>query len=80
MKTIRIEYYAQLREQSGCNEESISTSAATAHELYAELHRRHGFSMQARQVRVAVNDRFGDWQQPLADGDMVVFIPPVAGG
>ncbi len=31
-------------------------------------------------LRVAVNAEFGDWQQPLADGDAVVFIPPVAGG
>jgi molybdopterin synthase sulfur carrier subunit len=31
-------------------------------------------------LRVAVNDEFGDWSQELADGDRVVFIPPVAGG
>jgi sulfur-carrier protein len=29
---------------------------------------------------VAVNTEFGEWSQPLADGDAVVFIPPVAGG
>ena len=27
-----------------------------------------------------VNDEFGDWSQPLKDGDTVVFLPPVAGG
>jgi molybdopterin converting factor small subunit len=31
-------------------------------------------------LRVAVNAEFGDWSQPLAHGDTVVFIPPVAGG
>jgi molybdopterin converting factor small subunit len=31
-------------------------------------------------LRVAVNSNFGDWAQPLAAGDTVVFIPPVAGG
>jgi molybdopterin converting factor small subunit len=31
-------------------------------------------------LRVAVNDEFADWSQPLAAGDRVVFIPPVAGG
>jgi molybdopterin converting factor small subunit len=31
-------------------------------------------------LRVAVNGEFGDWEQPLAEGDAVVFIPPVAGG
>jgi len=27
-----------------------------------------------------VNDEFCDWETPLRDGDLVVFIPPVAGG
>jgi molybdopterin synthase sulfur carrier subunit len=27
-----------------------------------------------------VNAEFSDWSRPLADGDEVVFIPPVAGG
>ena len=32
-------------------------------------------------LRVAINDEFCDWSQPLAEpGDRVVFIPPVAGG
>jgi molybdopterin converting factor small subunit len=31
-------------------------------------------------LRVAVNDEFRDWTVPLASGDRVVFIPPVAGG
>jgi molybdopterin converting factor small subunit len=29
---------------------------------------------------VAVNTQFSDWNRALADGDTVVFIPPVAGG
>jgi molybdopterin converting factor small subunit len=31
-------------------------------------------------LRVAVNESFSDWSRPLAEGDRVVFIPPVAGG
>jgi molybdopterin converting factor small subunit len=31
-------------------------------------------------LRVAVNGDFGEWEHPLAAGDTVVFIPPVAGG
>jgi molybdopterin converting factor small subunit len=31
-------------------------------------------------LKVAINAEFGDWAQPLAEGDTVVFIPPVAGG
>ena len=45
-----------------------------------ELQQRHPFSLQPEMLRVAINEEFGDWAQPLAAGDSVVFIPPVAGG
>ena len=41
---------------------------------------RHPFSLTPEMLRVAVNAEFGEWTQALADGDSVVFIPPVAGG
>jgi len=31
-------------------------------------------------LRVAINTEFREWTAPLAEGDAVVFIPPVAGG
>jgi MoaE-MoaD fusion protein len=31
-------------------------------------------------VRVAVNETYAEWDQPVVDGDAVAFIPPVAGG
>jgi molybdopterin converting factor small subunit len=31
-------------------------------------------------MKVAINDEFSEWNSELADGDSVVFIPPVAGG
>ena len=79
MKTIRIEYFAALREHTGLNREEVATDAATVEALYAELDRRHRFPAMS-SLKVAVNDEFGDWQSRLADGDSVVFIPPVAGG
>jgi molybdopterin converting factor small subunit len=36
--------------------------------------------LSADSLKVAVNERFSDWQHALADGDTVVFVPPVAGG
>jgi molybdopterin-guanine dinucleotide biosynthesis protein A len=77
---IKVQYYAILREQAGRSEETVATAARTPRDLYAELQRRHPFSLDADSLRVAINAEFSDWSQPLVEGDAVVFIPPVAGG
>jgi molybdopterin-guanine dinucleotide biosynthesis protein A len=79
-KRINVQYYALLREQAGRSEEALVTTARTPRELYDELKGRYPFSLAPEMLRVAVNAEFGEWAQPLADGDAVVFIPPVAGG
>ncbi len=79
-RRVRVQYYALLREQADRSEETISTAARTPRELYDELQARYPFTLPVEMLRVAVNSEFGDWNQPLAEGDAVVFIPPVAGG
>jgi molybdopterin converting factor small subunit len=78
--TVTLQYFAQLREQAGAGGEQVSTAAVSLRELYAELRARHGFSLPADALKVAVNAQFSDWSRALRDGDVVVFIPPVAGG
>jgi sulfur-carrier protein len=78
--TVTLQYFAQLREQAGAGGEQVSTDAGSLRELYAELGARHGFSLPADALKVAVNAQFSDWSRPLRDGDTIVFIPPVAGG
>jgi molybdopterin converting factor small subunit len=80
MKTIKVAYYARLREERGCSEESLETGADTPAALYEELRNTHGFSLRLIQLGVAVNDAFVPWNTTLKTGDTVVFIPPVAGG
>ena len=80
MKCIQVQYFAMLREQAGCGEEKIETSADTPAALYRELCRRHGFTLPAEGLKVAINDDFAAWNTPLKDGVRVVFIPPFAGG
>ena len=77
---IHLQYYALLREQAGRSTESLQSPAATPAALYGELQRRYPFTRTEWQLKVAVNGEFADWNRPLADGDAVVFIPPVAGG
>jgi len=79
-RELHVQYFALLREQAGRREEAVSTRAATPRELYAELTARHRFSLAPEHLKVAVNAEFSDWSRPLAAGDTVVFIPPVAGG
>jgi molybdenum cofactor guanylyltransferase len=79
-KRISVQYYALLREQAGRRDESLVTRARTPGELYQELARRYPFSLTPDVLRVAINAEFREWSAPLADGDAVVFIPPVAGG
>ena len=80
MARVTLRYYALLREQAGRQEEVLETRAGDAAALYDEVATRHGFRLPRSLLRVAVNSAFADWSRPLADGDEVVFIPPVAGG
>ena len=77
---VKVRYFALLREQAGRGAEALQTEARTPQELYAQLQRERGLKLAPKFLRVAVNDEFGDWQQPLRDGDTVAFLPPVAGG
>jgi molybdopterin synthase sulfur carrier subunit len=80
MTSVTVEYYAQLREQAGQGREVVDSAAGSLAALYDELKQRHGFRLPTTQLRVAVDAAFTDWQLPLTEGSVVVFIPPVAGG
>ena len=79
-KTIHVEYFALLREQRGLSAETVSTSAVTVADFYAELQKRHPFTLPTDRLRAALNGEFAAWNTPLEEGARIVFIPPVAGG
>ncbi|HEY7872685.1 MAG TPA: molybdopterin converting factor subunit 1 [Rudaea sp.] len=76
----RLLYFASLRDRAGVDAETVDSVATDARGLYAELRTRRGFTMGEDRLRVAVNGEFASWNRALADGDEVVFIPPVSGG
>ena len=80
VRRLQVRYFALLREQARCGEESIGTTAATPGDLYAELRARHGFTLEANLVRAVINEKYVAMSDPLHEGDRVVFVPPVAGG
>jgi sulfur-carrier protein len=77
---LRLLYFASLRDQAGRDGEEIETTAATATDVYRQARDRHGFALAEDRLRVAINGQFADWKQALADGDEIVFLPPVSGG
>ncbi len=77
---LHVRLFAVLREQAGCSNLELDTTARTPADLYAELQTRHPLTFPAALLRVSVNERYADMAAPLAAGDRVVFIPPVAGG
>jgi len=79
-KQVRIQYFALLREARGLGQETLTTTATTARELYQELQTKYRFKISDDLLRVAINNEFTDWDTILKSDDTVVFIPPVAGG
>lgn len=79
-KTVRIRYFALLREERGLSDETIVTEAATVGQLYNEIRQKYEFSLPQERMSVAINDEFANWGEELSDNDSVVFVPPVAGG
>lgn len=77
---LRVLYFASMRDRARVDAETLTSSATDASGLYAELRARHGFTLDEKRLRVAVNGSFAEWTRALNDGDEVVFLPPVSGG
>ena len=80
MPTVSIHWFARLRERRGLDHETVTCAAASAADLYAELARMHPLGLDRASVAVAINEALCPWDTPIADGDTVVFLPPVSGG
>ena len=80
MNTYQIHYFGLLGERRGRAEETITSSAATARELYESLAAEHSFGMTCGDLRAAVNDEMILWEHLLNDGDHIAFLPPMSGG
>lgn len=76
---VRVRYFASLRDAAGRDEEEVDAAGGLV-ALYDALAARHGFRMPRERLRVAVNGDFAGWDALPAEGDEVVFIPPVSGG
>lgn len=77
--SVTVLYFASLRDAAGVASESLPLPESLP-ALYQTLRERHGFSLPADRLRVAVDGEFVDWQSPPREGSEIAFIPPVSGG
>ena len=84
MITIRVRFFASLREALGAAEDVSMREGCTVGELRAVLLARggrHAEMLDARRpVRSALNLAMCDERAVLSDGCEVAFFPPVTGG
>ena len=83
MTTITVLYFAAVRDLVGRDEERIAlppevTSVGALARLLASRH--PALAGRLASVRFACNESFTTDAGPLADGDVIALIPPVAGG
>ena len=79
MPRIELRFFASLRERLGPGEQRSVRPGTTAGALWEALASTHP-AIARIQVRIAVNERYVEPGQVLADGDEVAFFPPVSGG
>lgn len=78
--TITVLYFASLAEIVQRDEEVLTVDSGDLIKIYQYLSDRYGFTLSQDELAVAINHHIADWHTPANDGDVIAFIPPVAGG
>lgn len=77
---IQVRYFGALRDQAGIGSESIETAATSAIGVYRELLERGKVHLPERLIKFVKGGKFVGGNEPVADGDVLEFLPPAAGG
>ena len=79
---VRVRLFASLREAAGVPEAELELpDGASPEDAWRALSDRFPALAARRQsLAAAVNRRYAPFDAPLADGDELVFVPPVSGG
>jgi molybdopterin converting factor subunit 1 len=79
---VRVRLFASLREAVGQSEIDLDLpDPATAETAFEALARSHpGLAARRPRLTAAINRRYAAFDAPLAEGDEIVFVPPVSGG
>ena len=78
---IKVKYFASFRELSKKEEEIVNVEKPIKlKSLYERLQKKYKFSLDFKDIRVAVNEGYPQETIILKSDDVIVFIPPIAGG
>lgn len=77
---IKVLYYAALRDFTQKKEETLEVENFTAEQLFDYVKKKYNIPVDSKDLKVAINESYEQWETPLKDKDTVVFISPVAGG
>ncbi len=80
MKGVTVRFFAVFREATGVESHTLNTRSVDTMELFSEMSRIFPGLVREAAALVAINDEIVGWEQPIEDGDEVLFFPPVAGG
>ena len=77
---IKVIYFAVLRDLAKKKEELLSVDPGTTPQsLYDMLQEKYSFPDQ-NTFKVAINDNFTEWNEPLDQQDIIVFFLSFTGG
>ncbi len=79
---VRVRLFASLREAVGRVELELQVDeGSTPEDVFRLLGREHpALASRRASLQAAVNRRYVGFDEPLVEGDEVVFVPPVSGG
>lgn len=79
---VRVRLFASLRESAGAGEVRLELpDGATAEQAWGALAAAHpALAPRRPSLAASVNRRYAPFDTVLAEGDELVFIPPVSGG
>ena len=79
---VKVRLFASLREAVGLETLDLELpEGASAEDAWCRLvERHHGLAPRRASLAAAINRSFAPFDTRLAEGDELVFIPPVSGG
>ena len=74
--TIKVKYFATIRELVGKSEELIELDASTPSELFSFLKEKYSFEFEESNLKVAINNEYANFAQTWVSDSILLFLFP----